>query len=418
MKKRIIALLCFHTVLLLSLAAQDNPPFTRMDVFDLEWVSDPAISPDGQWIVYERNSMDIMKDRRTSELWIINSDGSQHQKLTRRDSKESNPTWSPDGKRIAFTGSTSEGTEIFVHHLENDKTTKLTRLDRSPSNLSWSPKGNQIAFCKLVPESEPKLVTPPSKPEGAKWAAAPRVITRLKHESDGSGYTEPGFKHIFIVPVVGGTPRQITDGNYQHRSKPIWTNDGQSLLFSANRNDDAAYDFKNSEIYKIDIATGKTMALTNRKGPDQSPALSPDGKTIAYISYEDRIQTYQISQIHLMDINGGNKRRLPLTLDRSVSNPTWANDGQSLYFQYDDHGNTKIAQTDLQGKHQILAHHVGGTAVARPYGGGSFTVSNKGDLAYNETTPAYPAELAFRPLLPIKDNYSRSSMTTSSPTAP
>jgi len=157
-------------VLLLTLPAAlaQEQPFDRMDVFDLEWVQDPQIAPDGEHVVYVRRGMDVMKDRRTSALWIMNADGTGHEKLTSREVDESSPRWSPDGTRIAFTSSTDdEGTEIFIHYADRHVTAKITQLEKSPSGIAWSPDGEKLAFSKLVPESEPQLVSPPEAPEGA-----------------------------------------------------------------------------------------------------------------------------------------------------------------------------------------------------------------------------------------------------------
>ena len=179
-----------------AFAQQNKPAFSRMDVFELEWVTDPQISPDGSRVVYERRGMDIMKDGKTSRLWLMSADGQQHYKLTDQDINESSPVWSPDGSRIAFTSSTKgNGLEIFVYWLAQNRLARLTQLESSPSGMSWSPDGKHLAFSMKVPAKQPTLVIPPAKPEGAEWADHPRVTTRLKHESDGSGYVEPGFRN-------------------------------------------------------------------------------------------------------------------------------------------------------------------------------------------------------------------------------
>ena len=138
--------LCFLTitVILISLpvltSAQDNPAFSALDVFDLQWVEDPQISPDGDHIVYSRRGFDIMTDSRTSSLWIINSDGSGHRKLTSRSEGEGNAIWSPDSERIAFSSSEEgHGSEIFIHWVESDVTARITQLENSPGGMAWSP---------------------------------------------------------------------------------------------------------------------------------------------------------------------------------------------------------------------------------------------------------------------------------------
>ncbi len=376
------------------LLAQNKPAFTSMDVFDLEWVNDPQISPDGEWVVYGRGAMDIMTDRRTSQLWLIKTDGSFHQKLSHLDVRESNARWSPDGSKVAFTASTSQGSELYIYWVDTQKAARVSQLSASPSGLSWSPDGEWIAFSMFVPGKELSLVKPHKKPAGAKWAAAPRITTRLKHEADGSGKLKPGFSHYFIMPANGGKARQITSGDFHHRGAPTWTKDGKGLLFSGNRNPDWEYDFRNSEIYQVSVTDGIYKQLTDRKGPDRGLALSPDGKTIAYTGYDDKVQTYQMNHIYLMDADGSNKRMIKNPLDRSVGSLSWSPNGQGLYFTYDDKGNTKLGYMDLGGKARKVADDLGGTGVARPYGGGSYSLSGKGDIAYNRTTSYHPGELA------------------------
>ncbi len=366
-----------------------------MDVFELEWAADPQISPDGSQIVYRRRGMDKMTDRRTSSLWVINTDGTQHMKLTQREANESSARWSPDGNRIAF-GSSAEGngSEIFIYWTESGKMARITQLERSPGDISWSPDGSHLAFSMHVPESNPVLVKPPKKPKGAEWAEHPRVTKRLKHEADGVGYLEPGFSHLFVVPAEGGTARQVTSGDFHHDSKPVWTPDGKSLIFSANRHEDWEYNRRNSEIYSVSIADGEITSLTDRNGPDYSPALSPDGNTIAYLGYDDRVQTYQVTKLYTMNRDGSGKKEIVTNLDRSISDIVWDENGAGLYFMYDDEGNTKIGHADLSGNTTVVANDVGGTSIGRPYGGGSFSVANNGMIALNQTTPYYPAELA------------------------
>jgi len=392
---RIVFFAFFCFVPLLTMQAQEKKPFSNLDVFELEWVEAPQISPDGKRIVYVRRGMDKMKDRRTSRLWMINADGSGHRKLTQRDINESNPRWSPDGNRIAFTSpSEGNGSEIFIFWTETGAMARVTQLERSPSNIRWSPDGQLLAFVMHVPESNPVLVKPPDKPKGAEWAEPPRVTTRLNHEADGRGYLEPGFSHLFVVPAEGGTARKVTSEDYHHSGTPAWTPDSKTLVFSANRHENWEYERRNSEIYAVNIETGKIEALTDRFGPDYNPVISPGGSKIAYLSYKDKIQTYQLNHIYTMNIDGSNKKKIETNLDRNPESLVWDNSGKGLYFKYDDKGNTKIGYTTLSGKTEKLADDLGGTAIGRPYGGGSFSVSHTGKIAYNKTTPYYPAELA------------------------
>ncbi len=375
-------------------AAQPMTPFSEMDIFELEWVANPQISPNGEWVVYERKGMDIMTDQRQSRLWLIKTDGNEHQKMTSSDMNESQPIWSSDGQKIAFTRSTLHGTEIYVYWINTGKEARLTQLNRSPGGLSWSPDNRSIAFSMLVPTAAPSFVSPPQKPKGAKWAEAPRVTTRLKHESDGQGYIETGFRHLFVLSADGGSARQITHGDLNHGKYPVWSRDGHFIYFSGNLNEDWEYDYGNSEIYRIKLADEKIQVLTERKGPDYNLVISPDGKKIAYLGYDDKIQTYQMNHIYTMNVDGSDKKIIPLSLDRFISDIEWTAGGGGLTFKYDDKGDTKIAQTTLKGEIENIARNLGGTSIGRPYSSGSYSQSQNGVFAYTYTDPYSPAALA------------------------
>ena len=274
--------------LLVQFSNAQKSDFSYLDVYDLQYVSDPQISPDGVRVVYRRMGFDIMEDKATGNLWMIKSDGSQHQKLTSREESESNATWSPDGKQLAFTGATDQGSEIYVYWISSGKIAKISQLPFSPSSLTWSPDGKRLAFSMNVERAAPVLAKMPKKPKGAKWADSPRITDRLYHEADGRGYISPGFNHIFTIPSNGGAVRQITSGDYHHRGTLSWSADGRQIFFSGNRNEDWEYDFRNSEVYAVNVDDGTIKALTDRNGPDTNPLVSPNGKYIAYIGLKIR----------------------------------------------------------------------------------------------------------------------------------
>ena len=368
-------------------AQDDSSPsrFRPMDVFELEFAADPQISPDGGQVVYVRTSMDIMRDRQRSELWLVNADGSDHRRLGAGRS----PRWSPDGSRIAFT---ADG-QIHTRWMDTGETATLTQLLESPSGIRWSPDGSRIAFNMLVPYPPPRLAAPPKPPPGAEWADPPIMEDRFKNRQDGVGYLDFGFHHLFVVPVEGGTPVQVTSGDFQHRGAAAWTPDSRHLVFSSNRNPDWVHDYRNSELYIAPVAGGEIRALTDRSGPDHSPAVSPDGRQVAFVGYEDRTRTYQLSRLQVMGLDGSGLRVVAAGLDRSAGNPVWAADGSGIYFQYDDEGNSKVGFARLDGGFEELAGDLG-AQYGRPYGGGSFSVAEDGAFALNQTRPDSPGEVA------------------------
>jgi hypothetical protein len=120
--------------------------FRLQDVFQLQFASDPQISPDGKRVVYVRNFMDIMKDRQRSNLWIINSDGAEHRPLTTGNRNDSSPRWSPDGKRLLYLAKAGETPQLFCRWLDTGQTAQLTRGAEAPANPSWSQTASSSLF--------------------------------------------------------------------------------------------------------------------------------------------------------------------------------------------------------------------------------------------------------------------------------
>ena len=386
--------------LCLPALAQDKPDrLSASDIFNLQFASDPQISPDGKRIVYVRAFADIMSDKRLSNLWAVDFDGLDNRGVTSGNFSDESPRWSPDGTRIAFVSDRDGTPQLYVRWMDSGQTAKLTSLESGPSNLAWSPDGKRIAFVSFVPAEKPKIAGMPSPPEGAKWAEAPQIYDRLIYRFNARGYLKPGFTQLFIIAADGGAPRQLTTGDFPHGGSlfggatPVWTPDGKSLLISGNFRFDFEYDPLNTEVYEIAVSSGAVKPLTHRQGPDSEPGISPDGAQIAYTGFDDRHQGHQTTHLYLMDRDGSNPRVLTPQLDRDVQNPRWAPDGKGIYFVYDDQGDTKLAYSTLDGSIRQIAGHIGSGGSS--YGGSaSFTQARNGNLAMTHNTPSDPGDIA------------------------
>ncbi|MGE5193252.1 MAG: prolyl oligopeptidase family serine peptidase [Deltaproteobacteria bacterium] len=382
-----------------AIRAADGPPaapLEALDVFELEHASDPQISPDGGRIAYVRNSLDLMKDRPRSELWRVNVDGAEHRPVVTGPHDVLHPRWSPDGTRLAYVSKEASAgpAQIYCRWMSSGETARLTHLADVPDHLIWSPDGRSIAFVMLVPDSPKPLVELPPRPKGAEWADPPRVLRKVLYRHDGKGYLKEGFRHVFIVSAEGGMPRQLTSGNYHHEGPLSWSPDSKAVFCSANRDDDWEFAPRESEIYSVSLADGEMTRLTHRQGPDDHPVAAPDGRSIAWLGFDDQKLGSQVAKLYVMDRDGKRPREITPRLDRNVASPVWSSDARGLYFQYDDTGTTKIGYVTLAGEISELAAHLGGVNLGRPYASGSFSADGRGNFAYTQSQPDYPADVA------------------------
>ena len=393
MNRRIVAVLACAGLVLVSLmlpapaAAQPKQGVLDKDTFmDMETVSNAAISPDGSQIVFSRGWVDKLKDQGRSNIWVVDTAGTRLRELTRGSWRDSAPVWSPDGSRIAFLSDRDGTTQIHALFVATGELSQLTHIDKTPASLTWSPDGRQLAFTMAVPDDDPLLpVQLPKRPRGAEWAKGATIVDRLAWARDGEGPVEPAYTHVFTLDATaGGTPRQVTDGKFNHNN-PEWSADGKAILVSGIRKPDAEYLDNDSEIYAVDLTSLAVTPMTDRKGPDANPAVSPDGRWIAYTGYDDQRFTSHVSSLYLMDKSGGSRRTWAGALNDSPSNVTWASDGSGVYYLVRELGGTSLYFAPLNGERRKLG---GGTQVFN-----GLSIAKNGQAATVRSTPLEPVHL-------------------------
>ena len=394
--KSVLQALLLTAILFPVLAlAQDEslPAFDGMDVFDLEWVSDPQVSPDGNNVVYVRRFNDIMSDRTRAQLWRIDADGQNHRPLLSSTENAASPRWSPDGKQLAFVSSSTGSSQIHLRWMDNGDVAVVTHLQSSPSSLSWSPDGKWLAFTMSVKAPTETMVKPRPKPKGAKWADKPITVNTTRYQYDGRGIVAPAYRHIFLVPSEGGSARQLTSGNFNHGGSLSWSPDSAQIFFSAYRQDDWELVSDEADIYAVDIATHALTQITSEPGAERSPRVSPNGRMLAFTHEERRPLAFTPDRIAVTNLDGSDMRILSNDLDGDASGLIWSRDSKSILYTYDERGERKVGKATLKGKLSEVVAGLGGTTVGRPYLSGGFHVANN-TIAFTQGRADRPADLA------------------------
>lgn len=389
--------LAFLTLVALPPLGAQGTPLSAKDVFSIQTAADTRISPDGQWVAYVRNWSDVSTDKRYSNIWLVRSDGSMHRPVTAGKTRDGSPRWSPDGKRLAYVSDEGGSAQLYVRWMDTGESAPLTSSSTPPHAPEWSPDGTRIAFAQLVPEAPLVIGTPLVAPPGASWSDPPKYTDALVFRQDGVGEVPVGYHHVFVMRADGGAPRQLTSGDFHHVTtfgggRIAWTPDGTEVIVTARRTEGAELTPQETDLYAISVADGTLRRLTDRSGPDDDPAVSPDGKQIAYVGFDDRRQGYQNRVLHVMNRDGSGKRVLSERFDGSVAAPVWSADGRGVYVQYDDKGDTKVGLFALDGSFRTVASNLGGGSSA--YSGGSYSVSRTGAVAFTRSTPSIPSEVA------------------------
>ncbi len=334
------------------------------DWLDWERATDAQISPDGRWIIYTRMSIDKYNDRWRRSVWLLAPGRGRHEELV----AGTGARWSPDGSLIAYIGVNQEdeerGAEIFVRRMDDSATTtQVTHGADHPGNIAWSPDGRFIAFRARVPrEDERKAILPvPGRPADAKWTPEPDVINRTHYRVDRVGRIT-WYTHLFIVPIDGGTPRDLTPGPYDVGARavgaididstPEWTPDGRFILFDGQvpEPEGAEPDPFISHIYMVRVEDGKIRRLTSTPGFWVRPKVSPDGRLVAYAGFQAGEENYLPRELRVVEIASGRERVVLANLADDAQDLFWDSSGRGIYFTMNHEGRTDLFHTTLDGR--------------------------------------------------------------------
>lgn len=379
-----------------SLAAQSSGDslYSVAKFLETESVSDPQISRDGRLVVFTRRFVNAQDDRFETALWIMNADGSRQRFFA----KGSAPVWSPDGTRIAFLAEGEpKGAQLYVKWVDTDgPPTQITRTEQSPGDVRWTPDGTALGFSMFVPgKSSDLTVTLPTAPNGAKWTAPPKVIEAQHYRSDRRGFLARGTTHLFLIGAEGGTPRQLTSGDWTVGSRfdalPgavdwSWFPDGKALVTAGFAEGDADLNYRDAYLYRVDVATGTRTRVLATPGTWESPQVSPDGSQIAFIGTAKGSYSYRVLDLWTMQADGSSPARRTAALEREPGSLRWTPDGSTIWFTAEDAGSVPIYALNV--RTGTLTRVLGGAAVH-----GTPSIASTGDVVLTRSSATAPADV-------------------------
>jgi dipeptidyl aminopeptidase/acylaminoacyl peptidase len=332
--------------------AEEPPhPFRPGDLAALREVQDPRISPDGAWVAYVVRTSDTEEDRITGDLWMTSWDGARTVQLTHTPKDgESTPRWSPDNRYLAFLaarGGEDAKTQVWLLDRSGGEARQLTKLPGGVDDFTWSPDGRRLAL--IASDPDPDEPAADAKEKDKSKTPKPIVIDRYWFKQDVTGYLRHLRDHLYLFDVASEKAELLTPGDYDETS-PAWSPDGTRIAFVSKRQGDPDRN-ENTDVFVIEAHAGAApLQLTRFEGSDTDPRFSPDGKEIAFLrggplKYRD----YDPAQPAVIPAAGGEARLLAPELDRAVSDPAWSPDGASLLFLLEDDRSQQLARVPAGG---------------------------------------------------------------------
>lgn len=371
-----------------GLVAAQSTGLQASDIYRLRTVGDVQVSPDGKTAVYAVSNND-QPGRPYSQVWMLDVATGASRRLGGDGDTASEPTFSPDGKRLAFIGRIAAGAGLVVANADGSAPQLIAPVEGTnhplPSSgvrLAWSPDGTRLAFISATPGPE------------ADANGDPMVITRYLYKptaSEGGTRANDNRRlHIFIADVASRQVSQLTDGNYYEHSID-WSPKGDEIMFVSNRGPDPDR-FFNYDIFAINVASKAVRRLSDTKSAEYYPRWSPDGRMIAFSGTKRPLTssetTMEDTHVWVMNADGSGRREVG-TVDNRQGAPEWSHDGQYLYVTLQERGEVRLIRLPQKGGAvERLVTDRGSV--------GQWALSHDGTLVYAFTTASRPAELYVR----------------------
>jgi dipeptidyl aminopeptidase/acylaminoacyl peptidase len=388
-RRTLAAALAVATLLPVVAGAQTaRRPYALDDLARFKDVSDPQISPDGAWIAYTVGSVDVEKDKRDTDVWMVSWDGQQQVQVTSSAEGESSPRWSPDGKYLAFLSSRqgAKRAQIWLMNRAGGEAVKLTDVKGGISDYAWSPDSKR--FVLVVQDPDPSDPDPDKeKKESEPKTPKPIVIDRYYFKADVSGYLRGERKHLQLFDIAAKKTEPLTPGAFDEES-PVWSPDGTQIAFIRRHGDGDVDKAPNHDLFVIEPRAGAKERRLTSTTADESGRLgwSPDSRSIAYLLGDElKYSAYDQNRLAVIPAAGGQTRILTDALDRPVRSPLWMSDGSILMTVVDDRSEQIAKVNPLDGRIERL--------ITGPRVVNGFTAGTDGGLAVIASTPSEVPEI-------------------------
>jgi dipeptidyl aminopeptidase/acylaminoacyl peptidase len=332
------------------------------DLLRIRFPQQAAVSPDGRRVAFALTHLDSVSNEILGALWVVPIDGRSTSPLTADDARDTTPKWSPDGRSIAFLSNRSgkrrgwkrSPMQLWLMPADGGEGRQLTAFKTGVSEFAWSPDGRTIAFITRGELEE--VEREPDEDE-----VIVREIRRPKYKFDRLGFLE-GYAQLWTVPAAGGTPVQLTIGDFDHEGV-AWLPSGREIVVVANRSPQADFSFAR-DLWLVDATTGALRQLTHKTGPCASPKVSPDGNWISFVGHDYPESSARNAAIWVVPSAGGTPTNLTAHFDHSVGNSVgtdvrlvpllpstaWTVDSSAIIFFATVSGRTHLHSVGVQDK--------------------------------------------------------------------
>jgi dipeptidyl aminopeptidase/acylaminoacyl peptidase len=339
-------------------AAQESHPFTVRDLIAMDRISDPQVSPDGEWAVFTVSALDLDANRRRTDLWLVRTDGSELRRLTTHEAGDFNPRWSPTGRTVWFISTRSGSAQVWYKRVDGGDAEQVTDLPLDVSNLVVAPDGRHIAFTLDVFPDCATLACTRSRLDEREAAKATGRLYDGIFVRHWDTWKDGRRSHVFVMPTSGGEPVDVMKGmDADSPSKPFggpeeiaFTPDGNSIVFTARvagRAEPWSTDF-DLYVVPIDGSAAPALITLDNRAWDTGPAFSPDGKTLAYLAMERPGYESDRLRIVLKPWPDGEARVLTQDWDRSVGSIAWSPEGKTILATAGNLGNVSLFAVDVE----------------------------------------------------------------------